>query len=680
MEGEEKLVSIEAEALKRKPYGRIGIRSPKLFGAILTPCAPSNSHRPKLLLRMDKLMNSGRRASLLLRILAGSLLLLSSTLPLRAQIGPASPQSSGPASTGTLVVTVRDALGSSLANLATVTVYTTTHEHVATATASSASARFPDLLLGTYIVEASAPGYETTREEIELRVRNDQQQVLIALRVSSVANPALVVAGPSLLTPKIQKQLSKALEELRSQQFDEARKNLKSAQKGAPNHPDVNYLLGLLASLTGNPLEARSFWEKAISFEPNDYFSLLALGEAALGRGELEQAKSLLNRASAVNPNAWRPHELLAHIDLRQGLFADAQKNAERAIDLGKGEANAARLVLAKAFIAQHQKEKAISTLQVFLEGQKTDAQAASAKKLLEALNNTDLSKPASASPAGSETSSEVSAVSLVPPPLKWMPAGVDEFVPPVAGGTACDLEAVLAGTQKRVLEFVKSLDSFSATELLEHQVINNEGLAIRNEERRYNYLVSIKEVRPGVLDFEEYRNGTLALDVFPDQLATRGLPSVILIFHPINVDGYQMSCEGLGSWHGMPAWQIHFRQKDDRKDLIRVYWIGAKAYTVPLKGRAWISADTMQVVRIETDLREPLPQIKLLAEHQGIDYGPVRFKNRDVTLWLPSATDLYLDFHGRRIHRRHTFTNFLLFSVDEKQKIQTPKTEPASN
>jgi tetratricopeptide (TPR) repeat protein len=607
-------------------------------------------------------------------------------LPALAQVATSGAQEAlGPGGTGTLVVTVRGENGASLPNLVTVNVYTQAHQHAGTATINTSSARFPDLLLGTYVLEAVCPGYETGREEVELRLKNDQQQVLLTLHAVSGINPIHTVNRPPLLTPKVQKELSKALEEIRAQRYDEAGKNLHAAQKLAPNHPDVNYLMGLLASLTGNSAEAQSDWQKAISFDPNHFFSLMALGQAALGKGDLQQARVLSDRAISANPGAWRAHELRAHICLRQGLFEDAEKSAEQAINLGKGEANAARLVLAKAFIGEKEKTRAISTLQVFLEGKSTDAQAASAKKLLEAVNKQEVERPEAETPEAAPSTVPEAAIetpalppgSLLPPPMKWMPAGIDDYVPPVDRTASCDLPAVLAGAEKRVQEFVKSLDSFTATEKLQHQVINDQGLAISNEDRQYNYLVSIKELRPGILDVEEYRNATLALDVFPDRLATRGLPSVILIFHPINIDGYEMTCEGLGAWGGTPAWQLRFQQKDKRTDVVRVYWVQGKSYRVPLKGRAWIAAKNFQVIRIETDLRQPLPEIKLLAEHQAIDYGPVRFKSRDVALWLPFATDLYLDFHGRRIHRRHTFGNYMLFSVEDRQKVSRPVEAP---
>ena len=606
-----------------------------------------------------------------------ALLLTGLGQPLFGQVAPNGAQETlGPGGTGTLVVTVKGAEGTLLPGLAMVNVYTQSGQHAGTATVNEGSVRFPDLLLGTYVVEASCVGYQTLREEAELRLKNDEQQVLLILRLSGAAGTPLV-NGPPLLAPKVQKQLSKALEEIRAQRYDNARKNLASAEKAAPNHPDVNYLLGLLSSLTGNEKDAQGYWEKALKYYPDHYFSLLALGEASFGQGNLEEAKRLLNRAADANPSAPRPREVLAHIYLRQGDFEDAEKEAECALKLGKGEPNGVRLVLAKALIAQHEKSKAVAALKEFLAGKTTEAQADSAKKLLEGLSQPETAKGQNPTATKVEITAEAGPLPValpIPPPVKWMPPNVDDVVPPVTEGIQCDLPAVLKGAERRVLEFVKSLDSFTATEWLQHQVLNDKGLAITSEDRKYNYLVSIKEVRPGTLDLQEYRNATLALDVFPDGLATVGLPSVILIFHPVNVGYYQMTCEGLSAWHGKPAWQVRFQQRDGQVHSVREYRVGGDLVPVGLKGRAWIAAESFEVVRMETDLLRPMPEIKLLAEHQAIDYGPVRFRNQDLTLWLPTTTDLYLDFHGRHVHRRHSYEDYLLFSVQDKQRIAKPR------
>jgi hypothetical protein len=59
--------------------------------------------------------------------------------------------------------------------------------------------------------------------------------------------------------------------------------------------------------------------------------------------------------------------------------------------------------------------------------------------------------------------------------------------------------------------------------------------------------------------------------------------------------------------------------------------------------------------------------------DHQLIEYGPVNFRNKSLQLWLPKSADWYCSISGRRFHRRHTFSQFLLFSVDDKQKISAP-------
>src|SRR5581483_592704 len=56
------------------------------------------------------------------------------------------------------------------------------------------------------------------------------------------------------------------------------------------------------------------------------------------------------------------------------------------------------------------------------------------------------------------------------------------------------------------------------------------------------------------------------------------------------------------------------------------------------------------------------------------IDYGPVKFRDKDVQMWLPQSAEIFYYWKGRRIHRRHSFSNYLLFDVNDQQKISNPK------
>ena len=97
----------------------------------------------------------------------------------------------------------------------------------------------------------------------------------------------------------------------------------------------------------------------------------------------------------------------------------------------------------------------------------------------------------------------------------------------------------------------------------------------------------------------------------------------------------------------------------------------------MPLKARVWVAANTYDVLHIETDLRDPVPDVELSLEHLAIDYGPVNFVHGGTSLWLPWYADMYLQLHNKRYHHRHTLTNYALFSVDTDHHISAPKNPP---
>jgi len=141
--------------------------------------------------------------------------------------------------------------------------------------------------------------------------------------------------------------------------------------------------------------------------------------------------------------------------------------------------------------------------------------------------------------------------------------------------------------------------------------------------------------------------------------------------------DNFEMVCEGLGDWHGQATWLVHFRQRDDRPARIHDYKVGSLIRSLKLKGRAWITPDRFQIVRIESELVSPVPELRLASEHQVVEYGPVPFGKRNVQLWLPQSAELYLDFRKRRYYRKHSFDHYMLFSVDADEKHKAPTAPP---
>ncbi len=255
----------------------------------------------------------------------------------------------------------------------------------------------------------------------------------------------------------------------------------------------------------------------------------------------------------------------------------------------------------------------------------------------------------------------------------KWAPEDIDNAVPPVQAGPACSLPELLSRAGLKVQELVDNVDRFTATEVLSHQSVDRSGRMRPPVTLKFDYLVSIAAQRNGFFQVEEFRNRSLSLEAFPSHIATTGLSSLILIFHPRYVADFATSCEGLGDWNGQPAWLVRFEQRSDRPNHIAAFVVGGAQYAANLRGRAWILADSFQIARMDTDQKELIPKIQLRRSHISIEYGPVAFPKNNLQLWLPSSAEVYMDFRGQRFYRKHSLTDFKLFSVDSQYKVADP-------
>lgn len=256
----------------------------------------------------------------------------------------------------------------------------------------------------------------------------------------------------------------------------------------------------------------------------------------------------------------------------------------------------------------------------------------------------------------------------------RWVPPDIDTMPLPVASSASCSLPDVVLQTGLRVEELVHNLDRFSATEVIQHQTVNHSGNLQRPEIQKFNYVYSMREGSDGYMISEENRDRGRSPNEFPDQIATIGSPGLILVFHPNYIKNFRMTCEGLGTWRSQSAWQIRFEELPDCLHRMSMIIMDGKPYDIRLRGIAWILADSYQVAHLEIDLAQPIPKIRLRLDHQAIEYLPVSFPNSDTRIWLPASAELYMEFRGHRFYRRHTYTNFKLFSVMVQQKIGAPR------
>jgi len=562
-----------------------------------------------------------------------------------------------------------------------VKLYNQTTQTVSYQTTSDQSeCTFGDVPFGHYEIEVTAVGYLPGHKELQVISSTATVNLEIVLQPDPTA---LKLDVAQALPPKARKDTKHGVSALKSGNLKQAQRWLDAAYQVAPDSSDINFLMGYLQFQRRDFSRAQGFLNAAASLNPRDVQSLTLLGRLDLQKEDYVSASSTLEKAVAADSEYWMAHDLLAGTYLKQRKYAEARQQAELALDKGKAGAASARLVLGQALVNLGQKQQGIDALKVYLKDSPKSPMAPQVSTLIAELEARDFNATpgAGATPprplAGVDPLFAAPELSFSMKP--WQPPGIDETSLSMVAGVSCPLANVMEMSGARVQELVTDVSRIAAIEHLLHERVDEVGNPLTRQTRDFNYVASISSAQPGYLAVDEYRAEHLGLADFPDQISSSGFATLALVFHPEMRDNFEMVCEGQGDWHGQAVWLVHFRQREDRPARIHDYKLGAETYAVKLKGRAWITTDKFQIVRIESELVNPMKPIQLLSEHQIVEYGPIPFEKKGIQLWLPKTAEIYFDFRKHRYYRRHSFDHYMLFSVGTEEKPKMPAPGPAN-
>jgi tetratricopeptide (TPR) repeat protein len=580
-----------------------------------------------------------------------------------------------------LVVTVLDGAGARLKHQSVVKLVNQSNQNTNwQATTDQSETMFGDLAFGKYQLEVSAVGYLTAHKEFEVTSPIHTIPISITLQPDIAAIDLYAPIPP--ISPRASRETKHAIASLESGKLRDAEKHLQAAQSSAPESANVDFLLGYLSFQQNDFNRAQSYLSKSASLDPHNVRAFNLMGRLRLTQKDYAGARTVLEQAVAADPGSWMAHYLLADALLMLHDYEKALEQAEIALQKSNSS-NAAQIVRGQAFASLGRDQEAAEALNSYLQKAPGSPVAPQVRDMVVQLEH----RAVGASEKSGVTATAALLATVADPLLAaaepslpmpaWQPPGVDDVMPSVAAGVACPEHEVIEKSGEQVTQLVDDVSRFSAIEDLVHERLDEIGNPVSKDRRKFDYVVSISTGQSGSLLVDEYRSERYGVGDLPDEIVDKGFPGLALVFHPNLRDDFQMTCEGLGDWHGQAAWLVHFRQRDDRPKRMQDYMVGSKLYPVELKGRAWITADKFQIIRIESELVSPLPQIQLAAEHQIVDYGPVLFEKKNVELWLPKSVEIYMDFRHHRFYRRHTFDHYMLFSVDSSDKVRDAKDEP---
>jgi len=527
-------------------------------------------------------------------------------------------------------------------------------------------AKFADVPLAMYQLEVGAAGYLGQQSRISLTDSTFDFNTTVSL----VRDPAAVelrLSDADQLPPKARKEAEKGLQALELSNFVEARKYLEAASQRYPSSSSINFLRGYLAVQQKDPDHAVTYLTTAAKLDPKNLQAQNLLGQVYYRRGDYAHAAEAEEVVVAHSGESVVARRVLANSCLQLRQFEKARENSQWLVDRGGTEGLSARLTLGQALAGLGKNEEAIQVLTAYLNDSHASSVAPKVQQLISQLKAAD----------NGRTNLEIGDPDLNADDTAGnagMPADVDQQQPSLVAGVQCPAN-LLDETADRTKELVDSVARFSAIEHLVHENISPQGTPTTRETRQYDYVASITESR-GTLGIQEFReSGDLNM---PAKITTTGLPVLAIAFHPLFRNDFEMKCEGLGAWNEQAAWLVHFRQSDQKPSRLRSYVAPNGTFPVRLKGRAWILADNFQIVHMETDLLQGIPELRLMTEHTSVNYGPVQFRKGTTELWLPKSAELYVHLGKKRFHRSESFDHFMLFATDTTEKAKLPASGPS--
>jgi tetratricopeptide (TPR) repeat protein len=578
-------------------------------------------------------------------------------------------------------ITVVDAHDAPLARQALVQLHSPQRDTTNWQFTQNSQTLFQDLPFGRYDIQASVVGYLSGRTTLDVASMANTLEVKLTLQ----PDPSSDLESDAALPPHTLRRINRAIRALNSNDLKGAQKQLEEADKSSPSSAQVSYLFGYLYFFQGDFPQAQTALEKATTINPHSTRALTLLGRVYLVRGENAQAITALQSAVANAPDNWIAHDLLADAYLGQRNFAEARAQAELALAHGDGSATVAQLARGEALANLGERPEAVKALKAFLNAYPKSSAAPHAQAILAGLGQ-QKSKPGEvsmqqideldATPDFNVATDLLTSAKSELPPTSWLPPDVDRSKPPVVAGLACPAQQVIEGAGDRVQALIENVQRIAAVETIDYERLDQAGDLTSSDTRKFDYSATVSQ-QPNVVLVDEYRSVRYDQSTMPDHIADSGFAELALVFHPNMRDAFKFTCEGLGEWHGEPVWLVRFQQREDLPNHLQAYRLGDVAYPVYQKGRAWITADEFNLVRIESDMIKPMPQIALLAEHMVSEYAPVPFHKTGADFWLPQTADVYLFFRGQRVHHKHSFDKYMLFSVETDEKIHEAKHDP---
>jgi len=411
--------------------------------------------------------------------------------------------------------------------------------------------------------------------------------------------------------------------------FGEAANALHADAAHARPEPLVAY--GVMESWRYDFKNAAAFFLEALQFTPQDPLALQELG-----------------RSQVLLAN-WGP--AIAYL--------------QKALEAGAGPD--ARLLCVEAQAHGGNPEEADQEMARYLDGRNVKAMPARVREVWAEVGDRKKAE-AERVRSGIEVNQRIDYLHRTTPELAGLVPATDQ-----AG-----LDPILAALARNVAEFFQNFPNTSSLERVHEEKMTQKGKVTGSHDEKFRYLCFTppEAFGPGFSEFRMSMGSNQATPGGPQEgyMLTSGFASHSLLFHPAYLAQSTFRYLGRQKVNGRDAFVIAFAQQPAKARSTGEFKSGNVSVPVFSQGLVWVDAENYQIVRLLTDLLQPLPKVRLIKETTQVDYGQVHFNKVAQAFWLPREVTVTVDWNGRLLRNVHQYSDFKVFSVDTTEKVGKPK------
>jgi hypothetical protein len=194
-----------------------------------------------------------------------------------------------------------------------------------------------------------------------------------------------------------------------------------------------------------------------------------------------------------------------------------------------------------------------------------------------------------------------------------------------------------------------------------------------RSRPRDFDYLTVIHEDPVNLRTMlEEYRIDPQGRPIEPGREDSRnpgsvGFKNAWLLFLPS--DQYQSKFRYLGRQQigDRGAFVVAFAQNPAHVQVPAEVWFQGERIPVFWQGIAWVEELTFRIIRLQSDLLDPIPRIHLEQLTSQLQFDETNVSGVASPLWLPREVDITTRIEGQVVSEIHRYSNYRLYAASSK-------------